>query len=76
MSKAPSMDLRERVAAAVGAGASRRAAAVCFGVSLSSATRWAALARDAGSVAPGSLGGDRRSARIEAQAILILRLVD
>jgi len=75
MSKALSMDLRERVAAAVTAGASCRAAAG-FGVSAASAIRWAALAREAGSVAPGPLGGDRRSARIEAQAALILRLVE
>ena len=32
--------------------------------------------REAGSVAPGPLGGDRRSAQIEAHAALILRLVD
>ncbi|MCO6415788.1 IS630 family transposase [Siccirubricoccus sp. KC 17139] len=75
MSKALSVDLRERVAAAVAAGASCRAAAARFGVSAASAIRWAALARDAGSVAPGPLGGDRRSARIEAHAELILRLV-
>jgi transposase len=76
MSKALSVDLRERVVAAVAAGASCRAAAARFGVSPSSAIRWAALAREAGSVAPGPLGGDRRSARIEAHAALILRLVD
>jgi transposase len=75
MSKALSVDLRERVAA-VAAGASCRAAAARFGVSAASAIRWAALAREAGSVAPGPLGGDRRSARIEAHAPLILRLVD
>lgn len=76
MSKALSVDLRERVVAAVSAGASCRAAAVRFGVSASSAIRWVALAREGGSVAPGPLGGDRRSARIEAHAGLILRLVD
>ncbi len=76
MSKALSVDLRERVAAAVAAGASCRAAAARFGVSASSAIRWAAMAREAGSVAPGPLGGDRRSARIEAHAALILGLVD
>jgi transposase len=76
MSKALSVDLRERVVAAVAAGASCRAAAVRFGVSASSAVRWAALAREAGSVAPGPLGGDRRSAHIEAHAPLILRLVE
>lgn len=76
MSKALSVDLRERVVAAIAAGASCRAAATRFGVSAASAIRWAALAREAGSVAPGPLGGDRRSARIEAQAPLILGLVD
>ena len=76
MSKALSVDLRERVVAAVTAGASCRAAAARFGVSAASAIRWAALAKEAGSVAPGPLGGDRRSARIEAHAGLILRLVE
>ena len=76
MSKALSVDLRERVVAAVAAGASCRAAAARFGVSASSAIRWAALVREAGSVAPGPLGGDRRSARIEAHAAFILRVVD
>jgi transposase len=76
MAKALSVDLRERVVAAVAAGASRRAAAARFGVSISSAIRWCSLARAAGSVAPGPLGGDRRSARIEAQAGLILGLVE
>ena len=72
MSRALSVDLRERVVAAVAAGASCRSAAARFGVSAASAIRWAALAREAGSVAPGPLGGDRRSARIEAHAPLIL----
>jgi transposase len=76
MSKALPVDLRERVVAAIAAGASCRAAATRFGVSVSSAIRWAALARGTGSVAPGPLGGDRRSVRIEAHAALILRLVD
>jgi transposase len=76
MSKALSVDLRERVVAVIAAGSSCRAAAVRFGVSAASAIRWAALAREAGSVAPGPLGGDRRSAQIEAHAALILRLVD
>ena len=73
MSKALSVDLRERV---IAAGSSCRAAAIRFGVSAASAVRWAALVREAGSVAPGPLGGDRRSAQIEVHAALILRLVD
>ncbi|NOG73995.1 MULTISPECIES: IS630 family transposase [Roseicella] len=76
MSKALSVDLRERVVSAIAAGASCRAAATRFGVSASSAIRWATLAREAGSVAPGPLGGDRRTARIEGHAPLILGLVE
>lgn len=76
MSKALSVDLRERVVAAVEAGSSCRAAAARFGVGISSAIRWASLKRSAGSVAPGPLGGDRRSGRIEAHASLILGLLE
>ena len=76
MSKALSVDLRERVVAAIEAGSSCRAAASRFGVGISSAIRWASLKRTAGSVAPGPLGGDRRSGRIEAHAPLILGLLE
>jgi transposase len=76
MSKALSVDLRERVVAAVAAGASRRAAAARFGVGISSAIRWCAMSHETGSVAPGPLGGDRRSARVEAHAALIKELVE
>ena len=75
MSKALSVDLRERVVAAIAGGASCRAAAARFGVSASSAIRWGALERTTGSVAPKALGGDRRSERIEAHAPLILGAV-
>lgn len=74
MSKALSVDLRERVVAAVAAGSSRRSAAARFGVSISSAIRWCAMLRDTGTVVPGPLGGDRLSKRIEAHSALILRL--
>ena len=76
MSKALSVDLRERVVAAVAAGSSCREAALRFGVSASSAIRWCGMAHQTGSVAPGPLGGDRRSARIEAHAALILSLIE
>ena len=75
MSRALSVDLRERVVVAVAAGLSRRAAAARFGVSVSSAIRWCTLARQTGSVAPGPLGGDRRSGRIEAHGALIRGLL-
>lgn len=75
MSKALSVDLRERVVAAVAAGATRRAAAARFGVSASSAIRWCTRERETGSVAPGPLGGDRRSAATEAHRASILDIV-
>ena len=75
MSKALSVDLRERVVQAVLAGASCRAAAARFGVSASGAVRWRARLRETGSVVPGALGGDRRSGRTEAHAAQILELV-
>lgn len=76
MSKALSVDLRDRVVAAIEGGMSCRQAAARFGVSASSAIRWRALVRTRGDVRPGPLGGDRRSGRIEAHAELILDLLE
>lgn len=76
MGKPLSIDLRERVVAAVDGGMSRRKAADRFGVSISSAIRWTSLRRRTGEVQPKRQGGDKRSARIEAHAPLILRLVE
>jgi transposase len=70
-----SVDLRERVVAAVSDGLSRRAAAARFGVSVSSAVRWVELTRNSGGVAPKPQGGDQRSARTDAHALLILGMV-
>lgn len=72
MTRALSVDLRKRVIAAVEEGASCRQAAVRFGVSASSAIRWHALSKLVGDASPKPQGGDRRSARIEAHAIVIL----
>jgi transposase len=76
MGKPLSLDLRERVVAAVDGGLSRRKAAERFGVSISSAIRWTSLRRRTGDVRPQRLGGDKRSARMEAHAPLILSLVE
>ena len=74
MSKALSLDLRERVVAAVrDEGLSHRAAAARFKVSAASISRWRTLQRQSGDLRPGRLGGDRRSAAIEAHAGTILR---
>lgn len=51
MTRALSLDLRERVVAAMAAGASCREAARTFSVSVASAARWSKRARDTGSAA-------------------------
>ena len=76
MAKALSLDLRARVLASVAEGASHREAAVRFGVSAASVSRWRARARTQGDARPGPLGGDRRSGRIEARGGLIRHLLD
>ena len=56
MVKSLSMDLRVRVAAALNEGASTRAAAKRFGISVSSAVRIGQLARAGGNLAPRKTG--------------------
>jgi len=75
MTKALSIDLRERVITAVEGGLSRRAAAERFGVAVSSAIKWVDRWRRTGDVRPRPQGGDYRSQRIEAHAAEILALV-
>jgi putative transposase len=58
MTKAYSMDLRERVVAAVETeGMTRHKAAARFGVAISSAIKWVARYRKTGSAAPSKIGG-------------------
>lgn len=60
MARAYSMDLRERVLAAVlNEGMSARGAAGRFGVSESSAIKWVRRHRETGSVAPSKIGGHK-----------------
>lgn len=75
MSKALSMDLRERVLGAIAAGASCREAAALFGVSAASAIRWRQRQKAQGSARPGPLGRDRRSQHMEGHAETILGLL-
>lgn len=75
MSRALSLDLRTRVLAAVRGGMSHRQAGERFGVSAASVSRWRALERQQGDARPKALGGDRRSARIEAHKELILSVL-
>jgi transposase len=66
-----SLDLRNRVVAAVEGGMSCRRAAGRFGVSAASTIRRRQLAVRQGTPAAKPQGGDRRSARIEDHAALI-----
>ena len=68
-------DLRMRVVAEVEKGSSRRAAAARFGVSVSSAIRWVQAFRKTGSPEAKPQGGDRRSKRIEAHRVFIMKTI-
>ena len=60
MAKPYSLDLRERVIAAVEQdGMSRNAAAARFGIAASAAIKWVARFRATGSAAPGQMGGHK-----------------
>jgi transposase len=60
MARPLSEDIRERVVAAVAAGASTRAVAARFGVAVSSVVKWTQRYRATGSVVPGKMGGHRK----------------
>ena len=75
MAKSLSVDLRQRVIAAIDGGLSCRAAAERFGVSAASAIRWRDRQKKAGDFTPRKQGGDRRSQHIEEHSQLILDAV-
>ena len=62
MGKPYSMDLRERVVAAVAGGMSRNRAAKQFGIGISTAINWVKRLDKTGSVAPGKMGGHKPKA--------------
>jgi len=76
MAKPYSMDLRERVVAAVEEeGLSRNEAAARFGIGISTAINWLQRFKDTGSVAPGQMGGHKpRTIRDEHETWLRERL--
>lgn len=75
MAKPYSIDLRERVVAAVETGGlSRRRAALRFGVGVSTVINWVRRFRETGSVAPGKMGGHKpKSIRGEHRTWLLSR---
>lgn len=74
MAKPLDEDLRVRVVGAVREGMSRHGAAARFGVSISSAIRWAKLEEETGSVRHRPMGGDRHS-KLLAHRDFLLDLV-
>jgi transposase len=71
-----SLDLRERVVAAVASGMSREAAAERFQVSYSSATRWVGRAAATGSPAALPMGGKKPFTLTEQAEWIRARLAD
>ena len=74
MARPLSEDIRERVIAAVAAGASTRAVAARFGVAVSSVVKWSQRYRATGSVAPGKMGGHRKRVLEPHRAFIMERL--
>jgi transposase len=74
MTRPLSNDLRERVVAAVSAGASCRSVAARFGVSVSSVVKWSQRYRATGSVAPGKVGGHRKPVLEPHRAFILERI--
>jgi transposase len=76
MVRAYSLDLRERVVAAVMAGASIRTVASRFEVSETSVVRWSQLFRASGSVAAKPLIGRRPSVLVGERDWLLARIAE
>lgn len=74
MGRAYSLDLRERVVAAVEAGQSCRAVAQTFTVSVASVVKWSQRHRTSGSPAPQPVGGRKPYAVARERDWLLARL--
>ncbi len=76
MGKPYSMDLRERVVAAVtSGGVSCNRAAKQFGIAVSTAINWMKRQRETGSVAPGKMGGHKPKAISGAYRLWLLERI-
>ncbi len=76
MGRAYSLDLRDRVVAAVAGGKSCSEAAVQFAVSKSSAIKWSRRKRETGSAAPGKIGGHRPFLLADQKDWLLQRMAE
>ena len=76
MGRAYSLDLRDRVVAAVLGGKSCSEAAVQFAVSKSSAIKWSRRKRETGSAAPAKIGGYRPFLLADQKDKLLQRMAE
>ena len=76
MGRAYSLDLRERVVAAVAAGGSCRSVAATFKVSVASVVKWSQRFRTTGSPAARRMGGNRPYALSSERDWLLKRLAE
>jgi transposase len=76
MARAYSSDLRDRVVAAVMAGATVRAAADRFGVSVASAVKWSQRYRETGSAAAKPRGGKKPYVLVGQREWLLARIAE
>jgi transposase len=76
MARAYSLDLRERVVAAVAAGQSCRAVAAIFKVSVASVVKWSQRFRATGSAAARPMGGNRPYALAGERDWLLRRVAE
>jgi transposase len=74
MARAYSLDLRERVVAAVASGQSCRTVAATFGVSASTVVKWSQRRRETGSVAARHRGGSKPRALKDVEDWLLERV--
>jgi transposase len=76
MARAYSLDLRDRVVAAVGNGTPCRAVATTFGISTSSVVKWSQRFRLNGSAAAKPMGGKRPFALVDERDWLLSRIAE
>ncbi len=69
-----SIDLRERVVAAVRSDATCREVAARFGVAVSTVVKWSQRERETGTVAPGQMGGHRQPVLVPHRDWLMARV--
>jgi putative transposase len=74
MARPLSIDIRERVVAAVLAGETCRSVAARFSVAVSSVVKWSQRHRATGSVAPGKMGGHRKRVLEPHRAFILERI--